>query len=71
MPNNTYGNYKDAATTLAGLAGGFTGNLRDTATGQANQVQSDLAAAGSPQTAANNGASIANAIYGMSGTQPA
>jgi hypothetical protein len=71
LPNNTYGNYKDAATTLAGLAGGFTGNLRDLATGQANQVQSDLAAAGSPQTASNQGGNIANAIYGMSGTQPA
>jgi hypothetical protein len=67
----TYNTYKDAATTLAGLSQGFSGQLQTDAGNQAAKVQADLAAAGSPQTAQNNGASLANVLYGMRGLQPA
>lgn len=67
----TYNSYKDAATTLAGLAGGYSGQLRTDATAEAQKVQQDLASVGSPQTASNNGDALANVLYGMRGAQPA
>lgn len=71
MGGQTYGSYKDAATTLAGLTGGFSGQLKDDASAQANQVQQDLNSVGSPQTAVNQGASLANLLYGQRGQQAA
>jgi hypothetical protein len=68
----TYDTYKDAATTLAGMAGGFTGQLRTDAQTQADKTAADVAAVGGNQGAVNNRASdLANVLYGERGLQPA
>jgi len=71
MGTPVYNSYKDAATTLAGLSGGFSGALRDTAQTQADKVSADLNAVGSPAGAVNNAPALANVLYGMRGLQPA
>lgn len=67
----TYNSYKDAATTIAGLTGGFSGQLQDDAHTQAAQVAHDLAAAGAPGGAVDHSGELANVLYGERGLQPA
>lgn len=67
----TYDTYKDAATTLAGLAGGYSGQLQTDAGAQAAKVQQDLASVGSQQAASNTSPALGNVLYGMRGAQPA
>jgi hypothetical protein len=68
----TYDTYKDAASTLAGLSGGFSGQLQSDASGEANKVLSDLKAVGGSAGQLNNTApALANVLYGTHGYQPA
>ena len=66
-----YDAYKDAATSLGGLAQGFSGQLQTDANAQASKEQSDLASIGSSQPVDNRGATLANVLYGIRGYQPA
>ena len=71
LPNNTYNNYADAAKTLAGLAGGFSGSLRDRRPARPTRCRPTWPPPGRRRPPPESGRRIANAIYGMSGTQPA
>jgi hypothetical protein len=65
------GDYASAAAAERAAAAGYSGGLQQTVSDAAAKVQANLAAAGSPQTALNQGAAAGNALYGLGGNLPA
>lgn len=68
----TKSDYTAAVQNLAGMTGGYTGALRDTAQQAADAAQAQLSSIpGNEQTAVNRGDDLANLVYGVSGQIPA
>jgi len=65
------GDYANAAAAQRAAAAGYSGGLQQTVSDAAAEVQRNLAAAGSPQTAVNQGAAAGNVLYGLGGNLPA
>jgi hypothetical protein len=64
--------YTAAVQNLGGMAGGFTGALRDTAQQAADAAQAQLSSIpGNEQQVVNRGNDLANLVYGVSGQIPA
>lgn len=76
--DQTAGSYNNAAQILAGLAQGYSGDLKQTATDAASQVQQQLAGLNAPAGGLKTStgetaqpASLANVLYGLGGQIPA
>lgn len=76
--DNTASSYNTAAQTLAGLAQGYSGDLRNTADDAASQAQAQLASLGAPagslKTATGQTSqpeALGNVLYGLGGAIPA
>jgi hypothetical protein len=65
------GDYANAAAAQRAAAAGYSGGLQQTVSDEAAKVQANLAAAGSSQTALNQGQAAGNALYGLGGNLPA
>jgi hypothetical protein len=77
LGDNTANSYNNAAGVLAGLAQGYSGDLKNTATDAASQVQAQLAGLGAPagslKTATGQTSqpeALANVLYGLGGAIP-
>lgn len=72
MGDAVAGDYRNAVAAQAGLAQGFTGQLRDTAEADAAAAQRQAqAAGGSAGQVQNLGAPLGNLLYGLGGKIPA
>lgn len=74
----TANSYNTAATTLAGIAGGYSGDLKSTATDAASQIQAQLAGLGAPAGSLKTATgetpqpeALSNVLYGLGGAIPA
>jgi len=77
LGDQTGASYTNAAQTLAGLAQGYSGDVRDTATGAAAQIQAQLANLGAPSDSVktptgqtSQPTDLANVLYGLGGAIP-
>jgi hypothetical protein len=70
LGGQTAGDYANAAAAQVAAAQGFQGGLQQTVSDAASEVQRGLAAAGSSQTALNQGQAAGNALYGLGGYLP-
>jgi hypothetical protein len=78
LGDNTASSYNNAATTLAGIAGGYNGALQGTAQDAASQIQQQLAGLGAPADSLKTAtgqtpqpAALGNVLYGLGGAIPA
>jgi hypothetical protein len=76
--DNTASSYNDAAKVLAGIAGGYSGDLKNTATDAASQVRAQLANLGAPAGSLKTPTgqtpqpeALSNVLYGLGGAIPA
>jgi hypothetical protein len=71
LPERTTADYAAAADAQRAAASGYSGGLQQTVSDAAAQVQQNLQATGSPQTAYNQSEAAGNALYALGGTLPA
>jgi hypothetical protein len=77
LGDQTAASYNTAAATLAGIAGGYSGDLKSTATDAASQIQAQLAGLGAPADSLKTATgetpqpgAMANVLYGLGGAIP-